>query len=170
MKKVVLTSLLAYCLLIALSGCAQKFGIAHAKAFVRESHRGTQRVDDNNQSMGAELIRENIIFVETAAGKPAPAFKLAWVDGKPYSVNTIAAEPATVFGKMKDEDREASMAVAEGNKLWQLVLSESPSTRADSSISAAIRSNPVVLTGTWKGKPFTYKISKRSQLEPIMYQ
>ncbi|MDB5196961.1 MAG: hypothetical protein JWP88_1332 [Flaviaesturariibacter sp.] len=168
MKKVQLACLMLL-LIISMNGCTQKYGIYQANAYYRQSSRGTQQVNDAGQPVGSPIIKEDLIYVETATGKIAPAFTTAWIEGKSYNVQAVAAEKASL-GTMKEGGQPVSLAPAEGHQLWQLQLTESPGTKVDAAITEAMQSNAIVLTGTWKGKPFTYTIKMREQLEGVMYQ
>ena len=169
MKKVVHPLFLSIFLFIGLSACTQKYGIYKANAYLRESSRGTQMVNEANQPVGSTRVTENLLYIETRLNK-TPQFTYAWIEGKPYAIQLQKVEAGTTIGTLKDSDKQAVLAAKEGRQLWQAMLTENREVRLDSVISGAVRANPVVLTGTWKGKTFVYKIPNRIALESVLYQ
>jgi hypothetical protein len=170
MKKVVHTASLTLFLLIVFAACSPKYGIYEAKAYLRESHRGVQSVNEANQPVGSTRITENLLFIETRADENLLQVTSAWIEQKPYSVQLQKMQPGTTIGKLKDAEAPAIVIGKEGRQLWQAVVTENSTIQLDSSISSAVRNNPVVLTGTWKGKAFFYAIPSRIALEAILYQ
>jgi hypothetical protein len=169
MKKVVQTIFLSLFVFMGLSACTQKYGIYKAQAYLRESSRGTQMVNEANQPVGSTRITENLLYIETALNK-TPQFTYAWIEGKPYKIQLQKVEAGTTIGTLKDSDKPAVVAAKEGRQLWQALLTEDREVRLDSSISGAVRASQVVLTGTWKEKAFAYEIPTRISLESVLYQ
>lgn len=170
MKKVVHLTSFAFLLLLSLSACTQKYGIYQSNAYYRQSSKGTQMVNDAGQPVGSTVIRENLIFIETGAGKKVPVISTAWIDGKPYNVQLVAAQPAVDLGIVKEGGRAAVLAPTEGRKWWQLQLTDSPDAKTSDAIKTAMKEGKVVLKGTCKGKPFTYTMKAPEQLEGVLYQ
>lgn len=170
MKKVVQTLFFALFLLFAVAACSPKHGIYEAKAYVRESSRGTQMVDDNNQPVGSRRITENLLFVETALDQDTPVITAVWIDKKPYSAQLQKVAAGTNIGKLKDAGEAAVVTTKEGRQLWQVMVTENEAIKLDSSVSSAVRNNPVVITGNRKGKTFVYRVENRIPLESFLYQ
>ncbi|MCW3073301.1 MAG: hypothetical protein JWP69_370 [Flaviaesturariibacter sp.] len=169
MKKVVQILPFAFFLFLMVSACSPKYGIYSAKAYLRESNRGTQQVNDNNLPAGSTRLRENLLYIETAMEKP-PVFTTAWIDQKAYTVQAVKAQPNVTIGTTKDSNQEVSITVKEGNQLWQLLLTENHTASLDTAARTVVEKHPIVLTGIWKEKSFVYPVENRTILEGILYQ
>lgn len=126
-------------------------------------------VNDAGQPVGSPLIRENLIYIETNS-KTVPVITSAWIDGKPYIVQLVKAQPSSNIGTAKEGGRTVAPTPAEGRQMWQLQLTENPDGKANAATAEAIKNNAVVLMGNWKNKPFTYTVKTQEQLEGLMYQ
>ncbi|MBO9683236.1 MAG: hypothetical protein J7502_11310, partial [Flavisolibacter sp.] len=63
-----------------------------------------------------------------------------------------------------------NLSVKKGHELWQLVLSPKEDSVEDADLQEKIRKSKILLAGTWKNKPFTYKISKEKELQRLEFQ
>ena len=63
---------------------------------------------------------------------------------------------------------DVTIRVKKGNELWQLVLSPKQDSTEDQNLKK-IKKSKILLLGTWKTKPFSYKISKEEQLQQIEF-
>lgn len=170
MKKVVQQAGCVLLLLFSLTACTQKYGIYKSNAYYRQSSRGTQMVNDAGEAVGSSVIRENLIFIETAAEKNIPVITTAWISGKPYNVQLVEAQANVNLGTIKEGNRTVMLTPAEGRKWWQLQLTDNPDAKTSDAIKTAMQEGAVVLTGTWKNKSFTYTLKEQEQLEGLLYQ
>ena len=147
-----------------------RYGIVENKVYVRQSRSGTIRTNDNGKAMSSAPGKEYLIYVETDSSKPSVQWETAWVEQKPYSIRPIEiTNPNQVIGKSGD-GKEVVMNAKNGNRLWQLVLMPSTTSIADAKLQQKIDNTKILLAGLWKGKDFTYKISKEYELQPLDFQ
>src|SRR5689334_5339631 len=86
----------------ALFGCVRKYGIQKAQSYVRESVAGTVQTNNNGRPINSGISKAHLIYVETVTGSMAPEWKMAWVEGQPYSIRAVEVQPGTVIGTTKD--------------------------------------------------------------------
>jgi hypothetical protein len=147
-----------------ISGCTPKYGIASAKAYVRENVAGTIQVDRNGVPKNSGVSRTHLIYIETVADKPQPVWSNVWIDGKPFNITPVEIKATSQnIGKTND-DKDVIISSKNGHQLWQLTVGTTSTQFPDSSLNEKIKQYPIVLTGLWREKPFTYPISKELQL------
>ena len=153
------------------ASCSNKYGITKASAFVRKSIAGTVRVDENGRQLNSGIAEQHLLFVETDSSKTLPQWETAWIKQQPYSIQPIEIKQAQqIIGKTNDE-KEVMLRRKKGHQLWQLVLMPLGEREInDPSLKTEIDENNIVVTGTWKNKPFGYVISKEEQLQPLQFQ
>jgi len=164
MKKI--SHLVFFTLLILTVSCAnaQQYGIVKAHAFYRQTVAGNIPVDENGNPTDNGVRRHHLIYIETSNGKPLPQIQQVFIDGLPYSVQTIEASQNEVnLGKLRGQEKEVIIKKGSGNKLWQLVIAPTENVTNDKPTAS------IVLSGQWKNKSFTYKITKVQQLARINY-
>ena len=146
------------------------YGIVESKVYVRQSRSGTIRTNDNRKAISSGAGKEYLIYVETDSSKPSIQWETAWIEQKPYSIRPIEiTNPNQVIGKSGD-GKEVVMNAKKGNRLWQLVLMPSTTSITDADLQQKIGNAKILLTGSWKDKEFTYKISKDYELQPLDFQ
>ena len=169
MKRTLNFLFVLFFLVTGFCGCTQKYGIIKSHAYVRETTAGNIPVDQNNIPTSAGVRTNHIIYVETdSSRRPIPQWETAWVDGVSYSIEPIAVKNAEVnLGQLKNEAKEAVVKAKEGNELWQLMLTKKNGLEANATLKEMIEKNKIVITGQWKGNPFSYKISEQQQLAKV---
>ena len=156
--------------MVFLVNCSSKYGIASAKAFVRENVAGTLQVDRNGVPKNSGVSKTHLIYVETVPDKPLPVWNTVWIEGKPFNITPIEVKATSQnIGKTADE-QDVIVGSKNGHQLWQLMVSSASKQFPDSSLLDKIKQNPVVITGMWKDKPFSYTISKELQLTTTFAQ
>ena len=130
---------------------------------------GMVRSDDNGRQTSPGITTQHLLFVETDSSKGRPLWTKAWIYQQPYSIQPVKMDsPNNIIGKtMSGED--VAIRVKKGNELWQLVLSPKKDSTEDQDLEK-IKKSKILLFGTWKNKPFSYKISKDEQLQQIEFQ
>jgi len=130
---------------------------------------GIVRSDDNGKQTSPGITIQHLLFVETDSSKGLPLWTMAWIDQQPYSIRPMKMDShVNTIGKtMTGED--VAISVKNGNELWQLVLSPKQDSTEDQNLKK-IKKSKILLLGTWKNKPFSYKISKEEQLQQIEFQ
>lgn len=147
-----------------------RHGILKSYAYVRKSVAGTIRVDDNGRPMNSGITTEHLLFVETDSSKGLPQWGTAWIDQTPYSIQPVQIKnPKQVIGKTGD-GKEVSFDVKRGHQLWQLVLLPKKDSVVDTELQENIRNSKILLSGRWKDKAFTHKISKENELQRLELQ
>lgn len=150
-----------------LIGCIPKYGIKNAQSYVRESIAGTVQTNNNGRPVTSGISKTHLIYVETVTGGMAPEWKIAWVEGQPYTIRAVEVQPGTVIGTNKN-NKDIQVHAKSENQLWQLVLFPPPAAYADSTLKNT--SAPIVLTGRWNGKEFRYTINKEQELATLIGQ
>ena len=151
--------------------CSPKYGIAGAKTFVRESVAGTIRADDNGRPVESGIRREHLLFIETDTTRARPQLDHAWVHQKSFSVQWVEMRPPFYPIGETTDGKQVILTPKSGNRLWQLVLTPAPeATVSDSSRKAKIAREPILLTGVWEEKNFSYSMPEPKPLAPIPYQ
>lgn len=151
------------------ASCASQYGIVKARAFERAQVAGTIRADDQGRPQSSGISKAHLIYIETRDGQPLPEWETAWVEGQPFAIRPVEVKQEVHLGQTK-EGKEVVVNARPHQQLWQLVLLPAPSAVPDSKIKKDIRQNPVVLTGSWKNKPFHYGIHEVQSLESIFGQ
>jgi hypothetical protein len=147
-----------------------RHGIAESKAYVRQLIAGTVRSNDNGKQMNSGVSKEYLIYIETDISKPPIHWETAWIEQKPYSIRPVEIViPNQVIGKTTD-GKEVVMNAKKGNRLWQLVLIPTDRSKEDSELRIKINKAKILLIGSWKNKPFTYKVSKEYELQALDFQ
>lgn len=165
MKKIFFSALV----LLFFTSCS-RHGIIKSYAYSRKSVAGTVRADDNGRQINSGITIQHLLFVETDSSKGLPEWNAAWIDQKPYSIRPVKINHRNqVIGKTMD-GHEVNLSVKKGHELWQLVLSPKEDSVEDADLQEKIRKSKILLSGTWKNKPFTYKISKEKELQRLEFQ
>lgn len=113
---------------------------------------------------------QHLLFVETDSSKGLPELGMAWIDQKPYSIRPVKINDyKEIVGKTM-EGEDVSISVKKGHQLWQLVLSPKQDSVDDADLQEKIKKSKILLSGVWKDKPFTYKISKEKELQQLEFQ
>jgi hypothetical protein len=169
MKRALTSLFVLFFLVTGFCGCTQKYGIIKSHAYVRETTAGNIPVDQNNNPTTPGVRKNHIIYVETdSSRRPIPEWETAWVEGVSYSIEPIAVKNAEVnLGALKNEVQEVVVKAKEGNELWQLMLTKKNGIEPDPILKEMIEKNKIVITGHWKGTPFSYKISEEKQLAKV---
>ncbi len=130
---------------------------------------GMVRSDDNGRQTSPGITIQHLLFVETDSSKGRPLWTTAWIDQQPYSIRPMKMDSSnnTIGKTISGED--VTIRVKKGNELWQLVLSPKQDSTEDQNLKK-IKKSKILLLGTWKTKPFSYKISKEEQLQQIEFQ
>ena len=130
---------------------------------------GIVRSDDNGKQTSPGITIQHLLFIETDSSKGLPLWTTAWIDQQPYSIRPMKMDNSNItIGKtMSGED--VAISVKKGNELWQLVLSPKQDSTEGQNLKK-IKKSKILLLGTWKNKPFSYKISKEEQLQQIEFQ
>jgi hypothetical protein len=163
MKKILVPALV----LLFLISCS-RHGVIRSYAYVRKSVAGTVRADDNARQMSPAITTEHLLFVETDSSKGLPQWKTAWVDQKPYSVQTVKINNKVIGRTI--EGANVNFNVKEGHQLWQLLLSPKQDSVTSTDLQEKIKKSKILLSGLWKNKPFTHKISKEKELQRLELQ
>jgi hypothetical protein len=165
MKKILLSVLV----LLFFVSCS-RHGIIKSYAFARKSVAGTVRADDNGRQINSGITMQHLLFVETDSSKGLPELGMAWIDQKPYSIRPVKINDyKEIVGKTM-EGEDVSISVKKGHQLWQLVLSPKQDSVDDADLQEKIKKSKILLSGVWKDKPFTYKISKEKELQQLEFQ
>lgn len=164
MKKIYLSILL----LVFLISCSRN-GIVKTYSYVKKSVPGTVRVDDNGRPVNSGITFHHLLFVETDSLKGSPEWGMAWIDQNSYSVQPVKINTNQVIGKTM-EGQDVRIGAKKGNQLWQLVLSAKIDSAKSPDLAEKIKKSKILLSGTWKDKPFTYKISKERELQQLELQ
>jgi hypothetical protein len=152
-----------------LAACSSRYGIYKASAYVRETVAGTIRVDDRGRPLNSGVSEEHLLFVETDSAPPV--FTTVWVKQKAYGVQPVEIkQPQPSIGKAANGN-DVVLQKKEGATLWQLVLTPKEDAAInDASLADKIGQKNIVITGSWKGKPFVYAFDKEERLEPLHFQ
>jgi hypothetical protein len=162
------TSFLVF-VLVLFASCS-RHGIVKTYAYARKTVAGTVRTDDNGRQINSGVTTHHLLFIETDSSKGLPAWGTTWIDGKPYSVQPVKINSHNqIIGKTM-EGEEVSIAVKKGHELWQLVLSPKLDSAVDADLQQKIANSKILLSGIWKGKQFTHKISKEKELQRLEFQ
>jgi len=163
------TTLLLVLVLVLFVSCS-RHGIVKTYAYARKSVAGTVRTDNNGKQINSGITVQHLLFIETDSSKGSPGWGTTWIDGSPFSVQPVKiSNHKQVIGKTM-EGQEVSIAVKKGHELWQLMLSPKQDSLVDIDLQQKIKQAKILLSGTWKDKPFTYKISKEEELERLEFQ
>jgi hypothetical protein len=147
-----------------------RHGIVKTYAFVRQTVAGTIKVDDSGRPMSSGITTQHLIFVETDTSRGSLQWGTAWIDQKPYTVQPIEiTDHDQILGKTMDGEN-VTIDVKKKHRLWQLVLSPAEDSIGNADLREKIKKSKILLTGTWKAKPFSYKISKEKQLQRLELQ
>ena len=167
MKRIIFIAFPSIFIIIAFTGCTQKYGIAKAHAFSRSTTAGIISVDDNNKPTSPGVQTNNIIYVETDPNRPMPLWETAWVNGSAFGIEAVEVKDNEVnLGPLRNEEKEIVLTAKEGNQLWRLMLTPKEA-QADPVLKQELEKNAVVITGQWKGKPFNYRIPEQKQLSKV---
>jgi hypothetical protein len=165
MKKILLSALG----LLFLISCS-RHGVIKSYAYVRKSVAGTVRADDNGRQISSGININHLLFVETDSLRGLPEWKMAWIDQISYSIKPVKINGYNyILGKTTD-GQDARIPVKRGHQLWQLVLSPKQDSVTDADLQEKIKKSKILLTGTWKNKPFTHRISKEKELQRLESQ
>jgi hypothetical protein len=161
--------ILILCLFLLFFASCSRHGIIKSYAYKRQSMAGMVRSDDNGRQTNTGITIQHLLFVETDSSKGPPLWTTAWIYQQPYSIQPVKMNsPNNIIGKtMSGED--VAIRIKKGNELWQLVLSTKRDSTEDQNIQK-IKKSKILLLGTWKNKPFSYKISKEEQLQQMEFQ
>jgi hypothetical protein len=165
MKKILVLALVS----LVLISCS-RHGIIKSYAYVRKSVAGTVRADDNGRQMNSGITMQHLLFVETDSLKGMPEWQTAWIDQKPYSIRPVLINTYNQAVGKTVEGKDVSIAVKKGRQLWQLVLSPKQNSVENADLQEKIKKSKILLSGTWKGKSFTHKISKEKELQRLEFQ
>ncbi len=112
------------------------------------------------------IPKSSLFFLETKG--TAPEWTKAWIDKELFTLIPIILKGNSVIvGKRKSDDQRLVMAAKNGNKLMEFELAPA---KAIMSPPQPLKPGEMLLEGTWKGKPFYYKISKVIELASPEYQ
>ena len=150
--------------IIGLSACTNRYGIARTHAFIRENVSGTIEVDPQNRPTHTGVRKAYLIYLETPENQPVPQWESLLIDSLTYPVQPTEVTERVKLGK-NINDQEVEVKPRPGYRLWQLVL-----TGPLSMDKQAMMDNAVVLKGTWEGKPFEYPIREQQKLQPVFHQ
>lgn len=156
---------------LLLASCSPQSGIYKASAYVREKVAGTIRVDDSGRPLNSGVSEEHLLFVEMDSSRPAPLFTTVWIKQKAYAVQPVEIkQPQQSIGKTNN-GVDVTLQKKEGTELWQLVLTPKEETPAsDAALAGKVREKNIVITGSWKDKPFVYAFDKEERLAPLHFQ
>jgi hypothetical protein len=155
---------LFFFILLLLNFCAnaQVNSITKAQAFFRQSTAGTIPVDENGRPTAKSVKKDYKIYIETK-GSVLPQWQTAIIDGIPYAIHALEIKTASLdVGQLKGKGTVITITKRKGNQLWQLLLTPQPSDVKPTDDKQS--TSPILLAGTYKGKAFTYKISKIQEL------
>jgi hypothetical protein len=130
---------------------------------------GTIRTDDNGKPVNSGITFHHLLFVETDSLKGSPVWEMAWIDQTPYSIQPVKINTSQVIGETIGGG-DVRITVTKGNQLWQLMLSSKKDSIRSPDLQEKIKKSKILLSGTWKDKPFTYKISKERELQQLELQ
>jgi hypothetical protein len=165
MKKIVLSVLV----LLFCASCS-RHGIVKSYAYTRKSVAGTVRADDNGRQVNSGITVQHLLFVETDSVKGLPQWTGAWIDQKPYSIQPVKINTDNqMIGRTMDGE-DVHIMVKSGRQLWQLVLTPKQDSVENADLQRKISKAKILLSGTWRDKPFTHKISKEKELQQLELQ
>jgi hypothetical protein len=163
------TTLFSVLIMMLFASCS-RHGIVKTYAYARKLIAGTVRADDNGRQINSGITVQHLLFIETDSSKGSADWGTTWIDGSPFSVRPVKINHhQQVIGKTM-EGEEVSIAIKKGHELWQLMLSPEQDSLVDIDLQQKIKKAKILLSGTWKDKPFTYKISKEDELQRLEFQ
>jgi hypothetical protein len=160
-------SFLLFTLFLSITSCsvAQKYGIVKAHAYYRQTVAGTIPVDEKGNPTDNGVRRQYFIYVESGK-QEHPKWQQVYINGTPYSVKAVeVTEEKVKLGRLRNAEKEITINRKSGNKLFQLQLTPTQQEPASTE-----KVDSIQISGTWRNKPFTYKITPVQQLARINYE
>lgn len=159
MKKII-PLLFFSCLLICSYSQAQSYNIIKAQAFFRTSTAGNVQVDEDGRPVNKGITKDYLIYIETK-GPTYPQWDRVYIDGLPYTVQTVeVANTPVKLGTLKGQKTTVTIHKGVNNQLWQLVL-----TPQNESSTNKTKAKAITLSGRFRNKSITYRITKVQELE-----
>jgi hypothetical protein len=145
----------------------KKYGIVNLYAFVAEQGRGNIPVDKDGNPMynGSDTLYR--VYVETKKSNDPIHWKLAWVNGRTYTLAGKFIETAVLeIGYNKTNHEKIILKSAAGNILWNLQLLANGKTIAP---PQKTKPGELLMQGVYKNKNILVKIDKLIvlQLPPV---
>lgn len=163
------TTILSILVLLLFVSCS-RHGIIKSYAYTRKLVAGTVRADDNGRQMNSGITEQHLLFIETDSSEGSPGWGTTWIDGKPYSVLPVKINSHNQIIGKTIEGEDVSIAIKKGHELWQLVLAPKQDSVVDEHLQEKIKNSKILLSGTWKDKAFTHKISGEKELQQLEFQ
>jgi hypothetical protein len=167
MKRLTFTLLFSLLTFIAFSQTKSSLNLVIGKSYAYSQRiiGGTILEDDKAVAGNKDIRYKYTIFLETK-GKTQPSWKTAWINGKPYQLDTIHVASPIEVGKRSGSENVVVISARKGYNLLQIETEPTENLRKPN-FTKAQRAAAIVLQGTFRNAPVTYNISKVVALEPI---
>ena len=154
-------------LIHVLSNGQKKYGIVNLYAFCSEQGRGNIPVDKDGNPMynGPDTLYR--VYVETKKSADPIHWKLAWVNGRTYTLaGKFIVTTALEIGFTKINHEKIILKTVAGNILWNLQLLTNERTIA---LPQKTQPGEILMQGIYKNKNVLLKIDKLIvlQLPPV---
>jgi hypothetical protein len=136
----------------------QKYGVIHFYAYFSEQGHGNSLVDKEGITIDKGPDTLYRVYAETVQSRSPVDWKLAWVNGRTYTVITkFIGKTAVEIGFNQSSQEKIIVKPSGGNYLWSLQLL--PIAKAT---TAPQKINPgeIILQGQFKNKRVLEKINK----------
>jgi len=159
MKKTAPVLFFSLLLLICFCTKAQSYNIVKSQAFYRTRTAGNIAVDENGHPVSSGVSTDFLIYIETK-GTTLPQWETAYIDGLPYSIRTAEVTSTPVkLGSLKGQNEPITITKGPNTQLWQLLLSPQHTESRQTG-----KVNTLTLSGEFRNKKFTYRITRVQEL------